>query len=155
MKFVYGMGFLLPKFEENIADKSVGDSFAFTLTPEEGYGLSNDNMIIDVPKEAFLINGEIEAGLLELGNRIPMMTQTGAQVVGIVKEVSDAAVKMDFNHPMAGKTLNFTGEIVEVRDATDDDYPNNHNCNCEGEYGHDCDCGCEGECGDDCDCGCH
>ena len=64
LKFVYGMGFLLPKFEENIADKSVGDSFAFTLTPEEGYGLSNDNMIIDVPKEAFLINGEIEAGLL-------------------------------------------------------------------------------------------
>ena len=65
-------------------------------------------------------------------------------------EVTDEAVKMDFNHPMADKTLNFEGEVVDVHEATDDDYPHSCGCGCEGGCDH------EGECGDDCGCGhCH
>ena len=79
-----------------------------------------------------------------------MMTQMGQPVIGVVKEVSDEAVKMDFNHPMADKTLNFEGEVVDVHEATDDDYPHSCGCGCEGGCDH------EGECGDECSCGhCH
>ncbi len=152
LKFVFGTGYLLPQFEANIAGKTIGDSFEFTLQPEDGYGEVNPQLLIDVAKGAFMINGQIEEGLLTIGNQIPMMTSQGAQVIGRVVEVSDDNVKMDFNHPMAGKVLNFSGEIVEVRDATDDDYPHSH-------CGGGCDCGsCGGDCGHDhehgCDCGC-
>lgn len=144
--FVFGAGFLLPKFEANIEGKEVGDTFAFTLTPEEGYGVSNPDMVIDVPTAVFMIDGKVEEGLLVVGNHIPMMTADGMQVVGVVAEVGEESVKMDFNHPMAGKTLNFSGEIVEVREATDADYPHAHgcgSCNC-GDGSCECGEGCEG-----------
>ena len=151
LKFVYGTGYLLPKFEENIAGLSVGETFGFTLTPEEGYGTVDPQKIIDVAKDVFMINGKIEENLLFLGNMIPMMTSNGMHVMGKVIEITDNNVKMDFNHPMAGRTLNFSGEIVEVRDATDDDYPHSHSC------GEDCSCdSCGGDCGShDCSCGSH
>ena len=153
LQFVHGIGMVLPKFEEYLVGLEAGDHYKFTLSPEEGYGVKNPNMVIDVPKPAFEINGQIEEGLLTIGNRIPMMTQMGQPVIGVVVEVSDEAVKMDFNHPMADKTLNFEGEVVEVREATDDDYPHSCGCGC-GEEG--CDCGCEGNCEDGCEGGhCH
>ncbi|MBR2400160.1 MAG: peptidylprolyl isomerase [Tidjanibacter sp.] len=153
LQFVHGIGMLLPKFEEYLVGLEAGDHYKFTLSPEEGYGVKNPNMVIDVPKPAFEINGQIEEGLLTIGNRIPMMTQMGQPVIGVVVEVTDEAVKMDFNHPMADKTLNFEGEVVEVREATDDDYPHSCGCGC-GEEG--CDCGCEGNCEDGCEGGhCH
>lgn len=142
LKFVFGTGYLLPKFEENVAGLSVGDKYEFTLQPEDGYGVINPQMIIDVAKEAFMINGQIEEGLLVVGNQIPMMTAQGMHVLGKIVEVNEAGVKMDFNHPMAGKVLNFAGEVVEVREATDDDYPHS-------QCGGGCNCGeCGGDCGD-------
>ena len=151
LKFVYGIGMLLPKFEEYLLGLEAGDKYAFTLSPEEGYGVKNPQMVIDVPKAAFEINGTIEEGLLTIGNRIPMMTQMGQPVIGVVVEVTDEAVKMDFNHPMADKTLNFEGEVVDVHEATDDDYPHSCGCGC-GEEG----CGCDGNCEDGCEGGhCH
>ena len=150
LQFVHGIGMLLPKFEEYLVGLEPGDKYSFTLTPEEGYGVKNPNMVIDAPKAAFEIEGKIEEGLLTIGNQIPMMTQMGQPVMGVIVEVTDEAVKMDFNHPMADKTLNFEGEVVEVRDATDDDYPHSCGCGCEGE------CGCEGNCDDGCEGGhCH
>ena len=151
LKFVYGIGMLLPKFEEYLLGLEPGDKYSFTLSPEEGYGVSNPQMVIDVPKAAFEIEGQIEEGLLTIGNRIPMMTQMGQPVVGVVVEVTDEAVKMDFNHPMADKTLNFEGEVVDVHEATDEDYP--HSCGCGCGSG---DCGCEGDCESGCEGGhCH
>ena len=136
LKFVYGIGMLLPKFEEYLLGLEPGDKYSFTLSPEEGYGVSNPQMVIDVPKAAFEIEGKIEEGLLTIGNRIPMMTQMGQPIVGVVVEVTDEAVKMDFNHPMADKTLNFEGEVVDVHEATDEDYPHSCGCGC----GEDCHC---------------
>ncbi len=149
LKFVYGIGMLLPKFEEYLLGLEAGDKYSFTLSPEEGYGVHQEEMIIAVPKAAFEIEGKIEEGLLTIGNRIPMMTQMGQPIVGVVVEVTDEAVKMDFNHPMAGKTLNFEGEVVDVHEATDDDYPHSCGCGCD-------DCGCEGDCESGCEGGhCH
>lgn len=139
--FVFGAGYLLPEFEKNIAGLGVGDTFAFTLTPEIGYGESNPDMIVVLPRETFAINGEVEEGLLTVGNQIPMMTGDGMHLMGRVVEVDGDKVKMDFNHPMAGKTLNFTGKIEGIREATEADYPHAHG---------GCSCGCGGECDDDC-----
>lgn len=155
LQFVYGAGYLLPKFEENITGLSVGDSFEFTLTAADGYGEVMAEALVELPKSVFMIDGAVEDGLLELGNQIPMSTQDGQRLLGVVKILTDEMVTMDFNHPMAGQTLNFSGTIVGVREATDEDMMHGQvagegcGCGCSCEDG-----GCEdGDCGDK-DCGC-
>ena len=135
LQFVYGAGFLLPKFEAHLK------------------GLSK----VDLPKEVFMVDGKVEDGLLEIGNQLPMSDNQGNRLVGVVKDVKDDVVTMDFNHPMAGKSLDFKGQIVEVREATPEDLgPMNAGCGC----GDGCGDGCEDGCGDKehkggCSCGCH
>lgn len=143
--FVFGEGFLLPAFEENLKGKKKGDKFEFTLSAEEGYGKVNPQMVVDLSTDVFKVNGEVEEGLLTVGNEIPMMTADGMRLLGRVMEIDNDVVKMDFNHPMADKTLNFSGEILEVRDARDDDYPHQHGCGC----------GCDDSGCDDCSGGCN
>lgn len=139
--FVFGAGYLLPEFEKNIAGLQPGAKFEFTLTAENGYGQPNPDMVIELPRNTFEVNGEVEEGLLTVGNQIPMMTNDGMRLLGVVTEVDGDKVKMDFNHPMAGKTLNFSGEIIDVREATEADYP-------QAQGG--CSCGCSGDGCDDC-----
>lgn len=148
LEFVFGAGYLLPKFEENIKGLEKGDKFEFTLSAAEGYGETVEDAVVDLPKSVFMIDGQIEDGLLEIGNQVPMSTADGQHLLGTVKEVGEESVKMDFNHPMAGKTLDFSGEIVDVREATDEDLMGGMMA------GGGCDCGCE-SCGDDSGCNCH
>ena len=147
LEFIFGQGYLLPKFEENVEGKTVGDTFEFTLTPEEGYGAYNPESVIDLPKSIFEIEGKIREDLLIVENIIPMMTQDGRMVPGKVLEVSEDKVKMDFNHQMAGKTLHFTGKVVRVREATEKEIE-------EGLHGERASHGCSGNCSS-CGGGCH
>ena len=128
----------------------MGDTFEFTLTPAEGYGEHNPDMIVELPKHVFEVEGKIQEGLLTVGNMIPMMNQQGGVMHGKVHEVKDNSVMMNFNHPMAGKTLNFTGKILTVRDATEQELK-------EGLHGEfkqsSCGGGCS-SCGGDCCGGC-
>lgn len=150
LEFVYGVGMLLPKFEENIAGKEVGDKFEFVLTPGEGYGEVNPEAVVELPKEVFMIDGQMQDDMLTVGNVLPMADQAGNRLMGTVKAVNADSVTMDFNHPMAGNTLLFTGEILGLRDATPEDLmPQGGGCSCDD--GCDCDEKPEGE---GCGCGC-
>lgn len=150
LEFVYGAGFLLPKFEEHIKGLGAGDKFEFTLSPADGYGDTIPEAIAELKKDVFMVDGAIEDGLLTVGNQIPMSTADGQHLIGVVEEVVGDIVKMNFNHPMAGKTLDFSGEIVGVRAATDEDLMmmgGGGGCGCDS-------CSDEG-CGDgSCNCGC-
>lgn len=77
--------------------------------------------VVELPKEVFMVDGKIEDGMLEIGNQLPRADNQGNRLVGVVKAVGDDSVTMDFNHPMAGKALEFSGTIVEVREATPED----------------------------------
>ncbi|MCF0174302.1 MAG: peptidylprolyl isomerase [Bacteroidales bacterium] len=122
LQFIFGAGMLLPKFEENILGKEVNDCFEFTLSPEEGYGVSNPQMVIDFPKDAFKDeSGNLMEEILFVGSIIPLQSAQGQVFQGRITEILEDAVKIDLNHPMAGKTLNFKGEIVSVREATDEE----------------------------------
>ena len=167
LDYIHGTGSLLPKLEAHIEGMEPGDKFDITLSPADGYGEVDPSRIIDLPKAAFEVNGEIREDLLVPGNTIPMMNSMGGVIPGVVLEVSDDSVKMDLNHQMAGKTLHFTGEVLTVREATEKELTEGlhgefvHSCGCGGCHGHDGDCGgCEGgHCGEDhggdCGCGCH
>ena len=162
LDYIHGTGSLLPKLEAHIEGMEPGDKFDVTLSPADGYGEVDPSRIIDLPKAAFEVNGEIREDLLVPGNTIPMMNSMGGVIPGVVLEVSEDSVKMDLNHQMAGKTLHFTGEVLTVREATEKELTEGlhgefvHTCGCGGCHGHDGDCGgCEGgHCGDDNDCGC-
>lgn len=151
LDFIFGMGMLLPAFEAQIEGKGVGEEFAFTLTPEDGYGVVNDAAVVELPKEIFMVDGVVADDLLTVGNALPMGDNQGNRMMGVVKAVGENSVTMDFNHPMAGKTLNFKGSVVAVRPSTDEDaakfFAPAGGCSCGS------DCGCEeGQCGSDCDC---
>ena len=161
LDYIHGTGSLLPKLEEHIEGMEPGAKFNVTLSPADGYGEIDPNRIIDLPKAAFEVNGEIREDLLVAGNTIPMMNSMGGVIPGVVLEVTPDSVKMDLNHQMAGKTLHFTGEIVSVREATEKELTEGlhgeyvHTCGgCHGCHGNEG--GCEGGCGEsDCGCGCH
>ena len=167
LDYIHGTGSLLPKLEAHIEGMEPGAEFDVTLSPADGYGEIDPNRIIDLPKTAFEVNGEVREDLLVPGNTIPMMNSMGGVIPGVVLEVSEDSVKMDLNHQMAGKTLHFTGKVLTVREATEKELTEGlhgefvHSCGCGGCHGHDGDCGgCEGgHCGEDhdgdCGCGCH
>jgi FKBP-type peptidyl-prolyl cis-trans isomerase SlyD len=121
LQFVYGAGQMLPKFEAQLAGLKQGQNFQISLTKFDAYGEVNEDAIVELPLEVFMVDGKFDNDLVTIGNTVPMMTGDGQRLNGIVLEVTDQMVKMDFNHPLAGEDLHFEGEIIEVRDASDEE----------------------------------
>ena len=148
LQFICGTGMLLPKFEGAIMGKEPGEKVSFTLEPKDGYGELDPQAIVELPKTIFMVDGKVAEEILFVGNIIPMASQEGYRMNGVVMAVGEESVTMDFNHPMAGKTLNFDVEVVEVRDVTPEDLAaqGGCNCGCSGNCESGCDGGCEGGC---------
>lgn len=141
LDYIHGTGTLLHAFEDHLEGKEPGDSFKFTLTPEEGYGEIDPERIIDLPISIFENDGKRLEQFLKVGAMVPLVNAQGQMVPGKVVEVAEETVKVDLNSPMAGKTLNFSGKIVSVREATDKELEEG----LHGEYVHS-NCGCDGGC---------
>lgn len=166
LTFLFGTGGLLPKFEEHLNGLKSGDSFEFLLNSEDAYGPVVENAIVHVPQSVFEVDGKIDENLMKIGNTVPMMDAEGRRLNGKVIAIEGDAVKMDFNHPMAGNDLFFKGEVTDVRSATDEELSHGHvhqagGCSCGGNGSGSCDDGnCEdqGSCNSDdghgCGCGC-
>jgi len=118
LSFVFGTGRLLPDFESNISLLGKGDSFRFALNSGNAYGERREDMIIDLPISIFEKDGKVDEEICRVGNEVPMVDSEGHPLTGLICEVAKSSVKMDFNHPMAGVNLFFTGTILEVRNAT-------------------------------------
>ncbi len=133
LNFIFGTGVMLPQFEENLSNLSVGDPFDFMISGEEGYGKRNEDYVSNMPKHVFEQNGKIEAGLLDIGNIIPMQDENGNHFEGKVVSMIDDIVRIDFNHPLAGEDLYFTGKILNIREATKQELDHGH----VHSHGHD------------------
>lgn len=143
LEFIFGAGRMLEMFEEKLLDMKANDSFSFHLSADEAYGQINPDAVVDLPKHIFEVNGTIDEELLTVGNSVPMQDAHGNRMNGLILEVTDEAVKMDFNHPLAGDDLHFSGSIISVREATDEELL---------ELAHEHD-GCNpGGCGSGCSC---
>lgn len=161
LRFVFGTGLMLPCFEKNIEGLAEGDSFSFVLKSNEAYGERNEEAVVEIPKDVFVVDGQLREEFLQVGRTVPMVGEGGQRLDGRVLEVTDSIVRMDFNHPLAGEELYFVGKILEVREATEDELHPKHGCGgCHGGCGSEGGCGggCgEGGCGcgegDGCDCG--
>jgi FKBP-type peptidyl-prolyl cis-trans isomerase SlyD len=125
-QFLFGTGNLIPDFENNVGPLSQGEAFEFTIQSENAYGPVNQEAVVDLPKSVFVIDGELATDMLEIGNMVPMRDQEGNPLNGKVIEVGEEIVKMDFNHPLAGLDLHFKGEVLETREATEEEVSHGH-----------------------------
>lgn len=151
LTFIFGTGSMLEAFEKNLEGLSQGDSFDFILAPDQAYGEYDEEHVVDLPRNIFEVDGKLDENVVFEGNTIPMMDSNGNRLQGSVVEVKDDIVTMDFNHPLAGETLNFAGSILEVREASAEEIaelfaPQGGGCGCGS-------CGCDDEDEDGCGCG--
>lgn len=152
-KFVFGATpNMIPALLDAIEGKEDGDCFDVTITPQEGFGEYNDDYvrIENLPKEIFEVDGKIDTEKIHPEAKIFLQTNMGQSVPATVIEVDDKTVRVavDFNHPLAGKTVKLVGKVIKVREATAEEIAiqsQQGGCGCNG-------CG-EGGCGEGCDCG--
>lgn len=154
LEFICGQGQTLEYFEMNLLDKEEGDKFDFEIPAANAYGEVNEDMVVDLPKDIFQ---EVAAGDMVVGNVLPMMDSIGRRLQGKIESIGEEEVRVNFNHPLAGKKLFFKGEILGVRDATDEELEalHSHKCGgCSGCGSHDDGCGGCGSHDNGCGC-CH
>jgi FKBP-type peptidyl-prolyl cis-trans isomerase SlyD len=145
LTFIYGTGRLLPVFESNISLLKAGDLFRFIINSEIAYGDKREDMIVNVPVSVFENDGKLNEDICIVGNEVSMTDSEGNPLTGIINEISETYVRMDFNHPMAGLDLFFSGKIVEVREATENELTATMNsCSGCGSKEHSA---CSGTCG--------
>ena len=143
--FLYGTGGMIPEFEAKLKGLEAGQDYKFMLTKEEAYGVRQEEMVVKLEKSIFVDEaGNLLKEELVEDNYIPMRDQEGNLMNGKVVRVSETHVTLDFNHPLADSDLYFTGKVLEVRDATEQEITHNHVH--QGGHGHDhghggCGCG--------------
>lgn len=156
--FISGFGVSLDTFEQHIVGLQPGEKFDFTVQPAEAFGEYDEQGVHKMTREAFSINGHFDHEHIFEGAVITMMDEEEHRFMARVAEVTDDHVTIDTNHPLAGETLQFTGVVLENREATAAEIQHmlNH------LSGEGCGCGCD-ECeghdhehGNGCGCGhCH
>lgn len=117
-RYLSGFSMTLEKFEKETADLNVGDTFDFTLTKDEAYGDYYAERVLMLDKQMFCIDGKFDSENIQVDALVPLQNEDGQRFLGHVLEITDTQVKMDLNHPLAGKTLNFNGTVVEKEEAT-------------------------------------
>ena len=127
--FIVGTGYLISGLENALQGKQAGDTVSVKVEPEEGYGERHDHLMQAVPKSMF------EGMEIEVGMQFRATTDDGDQSVMII-DIQDEEVIVDGNNPLAGITLNFDVEILEVRDATAEELEHGH-VHGEGGCGHE------------------
>lgn len=132
LEFLLGAGQVISGLEKAVANAKKGDKLNLSIAPEDAYGIYQPDFLQEVPKEQF------EGISLQKGMTLFGQAEDGQTVQVVVKDFNDSIVMIDYNHPLAGKTLLFNVEITDMREATPDEV-------LQGRAGGGC---CGGGCGD-------
>ena len=111
MHYVHGQGKIIPGLEKELAGMAVGGEKKVTVKPEDGYGPINPQAFQEIPKE------KLPADALKVGTMLMAQGPQGQGVPVRVHEIKENTVIMDFNHPLAGKTLSFDIKVTEIKSA--------------------------------------
>lgn len=123
-RFIAGAGTVIPGIDEAVVGMAVGQEKEITLEPEKAYGSYDDNLKQSFPRDMFSDDAVPQEGML-----VAVNTTTGQQIPATINKVEDERVELDFNHPLAGKTLTYKLKLVDVQENP----------------GPDCGCGCPGD----------
>ncbi len=120
LTYLHGAGNIIPGLERQLEGRAAGDKLNVSVSPEEGYGEVQPQLVQEVPRDAFQ---GVEA--VEPGMQFQAQTQGGPMMVTVTKVEGDT-VTVDGNHPLAGQKLNFDVEIANVREASQEEIEHGH-----------------------------
>jgi FKBP-type peptidyl-prolyl cis-trans isomerase SlyD len=126
--YLHGSMNIIPGLESALTGKVAGDSLSVKVSPEEGYGVHDENRIQEVPKDMFENTSDIQ-----LGMQFHAQGPNGDTLMVTIAEIKDETVVIDGNHPLSGKELNFEVKVVDVRGASEEEMEHGH---VHGEHGH-------------------
>ncbi|MCP4954048.1 MAG: peptidylprolyl isomerase [Photobacterium aquimaris] len=115
LEFLNNANSFLPGLEKALQGKEAGDNLQVTVEPEDGHGQINSELIFDVPIEEF------SDQVIELGMQFKQDTPDGHTRIVTVDAVDEKSVKVNGNHPFAGRVLHFDVTVNSVREGTDKD----------------------------------
>lgn len=145
--FIMGRNQVIAGLENALRDKKIGDKFKVEIAPKDAYGERNADFLQEVPKEQF--SGiELVKGMTLYGQ-----SENGEVAQVVVSEIGETSVIIDYNHPLAGKTLLFEVEVLDSKIPSDDEilvletHAHGHSCGgregcCGGEHHTESGCGC-------------
>ncbi|MEA5125289.1 FKBP-type peptidyl-prolyl cis-trans isomerase [Xanthomonas floridensis] len=120
LSYLHGAGNIVSGLEQALDGRQAGDTLTADVAPEQGYGPRHEQLIQHVPRDAFPTDVDVVPGV-----QFEARTQQGPVLV-TVTEVGPEQVTVDGNHPLAGQTLHFAVEVVQVREATPDELNQGH-----------------------------
>ena len=163
-EFITGFGISLDRFEQEVSGLEKGSHFDFILQPGEAFGDYVPEGKHKVSRDVFTINGHFDHENIFEGTTITLMDNEDHQFMAKVVKIEEDGVTVDTNHPLAGKLLNFTGRVIENREATEEEIQHlikhltggcGHHCggcdhegcghdheNCDHHHDHEGGCGC-------------
>ncbi len=121
LEYLQGAGNIIPGLEREITGMEVGESKQVVVSPADGYGESDPEAFIEVPRSEF--PSDIP---LELGLELQVQDPSGNPMYARIDAITDESVRLDFNHPLAGKELHFSVQIVGLREPTDEELDHGH-----------------------------
>jgi FKBP-type peptidyl-prolyl cis-trans isomerase SlyD len=131
LAYLHGYGHLIPGLERALDGEAAGLRTTVTVAPRDAYGEKDPQAVIRAPREDFPDGLKLEAGI-----EVQAETPDGPITFTVVAVEEKEAV-LDANHPLAGKTLTFDVEVVDVRDATAEEIAHGHVHGAGGAHGHD------------------
>jgi len=121
LEFVHGAGNIIPGLEREMVGMMVGESKDVVVAAADGYGEEDEKAFMDVPREQFP-----EEIPVKVGTELQVQNQAGQPMYARIETVGEKSVRLDFNHPLAGKELHFSVKVVGVREATDEEKEHGH-----------------------------
>jgi len=122
--FISGFGLMLDEFERQVVDLQAGNEFDFTLSADEAFGKYDPEAVLELERDEFVVDGHFDHEHIYKGAFVPLENEVGDRFMSRVTEVGENKVKLDLNHPYAGKSLQYVGQVLETRDATDEEIVN-------------------------------
>lgn len=130
LEYLHGHANIIPGLESELGGLEVGDAKDVTVGPADAYGEYDPDIVEEYPRSNFPPDlSLVEGSMLEIRSS----DDESQSAVAVVKAVSDSAVTLDYNHPLAGETLNFSVKVVSLRPATDEELEHGH---AHGAHGH-------------------
>ena len=120
-QFISGFGITLDAFEKAVESLAKDEEFDIVIPKDQAYGDYTAEHVLDLDKSLFSINGHFDSDNIYKDAIVPLQNENGQRLMGRVLSISDDKVKVDLNHPLAGKELNFKGHVVESREATNEE----------------------------------
>ena len=121
LEYVHGAGNIIPGLEQELLGMEIGESKKVVVAAADAYGEEDEKAFMDVPRDQF--PKEIP---MEVGTELQVQNQAGQPMYARIVQVKDTSVRLDFNHPLAGKELHFSVKVVGVRDATQEEQEHGH-----------------------------